>query len=641
MTTQPPPQPAAVWKTLARLMAAPGRAHMRIWTPDTDKFSQTRPLRDKLPTRPAAVYLYNKRRTRLLAMDFDTKRGGYAAVERDLTQAVTWITQCGGATVTDRSATGGRHLLVPLAIGTSASFDEITRLMRLLAARLPTLDINPNLGPTEGCLTPPGSPCKQGGYRQLDGTLQAAHNAFTTRSAPDLLPQLHLLLGTLTPNPHTPTPGRTHPTPSYTIGDGDNQRLAPAYVRHDPLPAAVHNFATHGTLAPGDRTWPTPSEARMSVIAHAVWRGHSQASITALIAPGRPWHNGLGAAYQRYRHHTHAAINRDVTKAIHWLINNPLKHQPPQHKTKYTQGGPGGGTGPEHIRKWLANAYAWADQEFRGQRYRWTVHCVLQSLAINAVRAGQTINGTPVVGVGGRALSLACGLLSPDTIWRVLRDLRDRPGSPVTHIRPAIGVEADWYALTRQNVVESDPVRLQRARVEDVHPAWFVLGHHHRRAYELIAHHGLTRKDSLCAAARVSTSTLNATISTLATAGLLTSTGRGSVAVGPVSLDDIAAAHHLDDVRHARIAEYRVERQLWRAWLHAREAQREHPTPSTDQHEPTATTMSPYDGALEQAYLQSVMATGPPDHAGDDHDAELDQAIKAVMSLLGGRVLAA
>jgi hypothetical protein len=269
------------------------------------------------------------------------------------------------------------------------------------------------------------------------------------------------------------------------------------------------------------------------------------------------------------------------------------------------------------------------------------VHCVLQSLAINAVRAGQAINGTPVVGVGGRALSLACGLLSPDTIWRVLRDLRDRPGSPVTHIRPAIGVEADWYALTRQNVVESDPVRLQRARVEDVHPAWFVLGHHHRRAYELIAHHGLTRKDSLCAAARVSTSTLNATISTLATAGLLTSTGRGSIAVGPVSLDDIAAAHHLDDVRHARIAEYRAERQLWRAWLHAREAQREHPTPSTDQHEPTNTTMSPYDGALEQAYLQSVMATGPPDHAGDDHDAELDQAIKAVMSLLGGRVLAA
>jgi hypothetical protein len=640
MATPTPPQPAAVWKTLARLIAAPGRAQMRIWSPDTDKFSQTRPLRDKLPNRPAAVYLYNKRRTRLLAMDFDTKRGGHAAVERDLTQAVTWITQCGGTPVTDRSTSGGRHLLVPLAIGTSASFDEITRLMRLLAARLPTLDINPNLGPTEGCLTPPGSPCKQGGYRQLDDTLQAAHDAFTTRSAPDLLPQLHLLLGTLTPNPHT-SPAHTHPTPSYTIGEGDNQRLAPAYIRNDPLPAAVRDFATHGTLAAGDRTWPTPSEARMSVIAHAVWRGHSHASITALIAPGRPWHNGLGAAYHRYRHHTHAALNRDITKATTWLINNPLKDQPAQHKMKYTQGGPAGGTGPEHLRKWLANAQAWADQEFRGQRHRWTVHCVLQSLAINAVRAGQTINGTPTVGVGGRALSLASGLLSPDTIWRVLRDLRDRPGSPVTHIRPAIGVEADWYALTSQNIVETDPVRLQRARVEDVHPAWFVLGHHHRRAYELITHHGLTRKDSLRAAARISTSTLNTTISVLATAGLLTCTGRGTVGAGSVGLDDIAAAHHLDEIRQARIAEYRAERDLWRAWLQARETQHGHPTAAADQQESTATTTPASDAAFEQAYLESVMATGPPDHPDNEHTAELDQAIQAVVLLLGGRLLTA
>jgi hypothetical protein len=112
-----------VWKTLARLIAAPGRAQMRIWSPDTDKFSQTRPLRATLPTHPAAVYLYTKRRTRLLPMDFDTKRGGPAAVERDLTRR-RLITQCGGVTITDRS-TARRHLLVPLAIGTTASSGEM------------------------------------------------------------------------------------------------------------------------------------------------------------------------------------------------------------------------------------------------------------------------------------------------------------------------------------------------------------------------------------------------------------------------------------------------------------------------------------------------------------------------------------
>ena len=614
---------------------------MRIWSPDTDKFSQTRPLPATLPTHPAAVYLYNKRRTRLLPMDFDTKRGGSAAVERDLAQAVAWITQCGGVTVTDRSTSAGRHLLVPLAIGTTASFDEITRLMRLLAARLPTLDITPNLNPTQGCITPPGSPCKQGGHRQLDGTLQAAHEAFTTRSAPDLLPRLYVLLGALTPHPHRGdrTPSAT-PATSYTIDEHDNQRLAPAYVRHDPLPAAVENFATSGILHAGDRTWPTPSEARMSVIAHAVWRGHSPASITALIAPGRPWHDGLGAAYRRYHHHTAAALNRDFTKAISWLIENPLKDRPPQHRTKYTQGGSCRDPGPQHLRHWLANACAWADQEFRGQRYRWTVHCVLQSLAINAVRAGQTVNGTPTVGVGGRGLSLAAGLLSPDTIWRVLRDLRERPGSPVTHIRPAIGVDADWYALTRHNRVETNPVRLERARVEDVHPAWLVLGHHHRRIYELVAHHELTRTDSLRAAVCVSASTLNASIATLTTVGLITRTGRATVGIGRVSLDDVAAAHHIDGIRQERIAEYRAERQQWRAWLEARDAHRAWPTPAANQEYPTAGTMPTHDTAAEHAYLESVMATGPPEDPYAEHALELD-AIDAVVSLLGGRLLPA
>ncbi|CQD24146.1 hypothetical protein BN1232_06073 [Mycobacterium lentiflavum] len=144
MTSPASTQPAAVWKALAREVAAPGRTRMRVWSPETDKFSHTAPLRASLPTRPAAVHLYTNGRTQLLPMDFDTKRGGQAAVDADVAQAINWVTQCGGVTVTDRSTSGGRHLLVPLAIGTSASVEEITLLMRLLAARLPTLDITPN-----------------------------------------------------------------------------------------------------------------------------------------------------------------------------------------------------------------------------------------------------------------------------------------------------------------------------------------------------------------------------------------------------------------------------------------------------------------------------------------------------------------
>ena len=90
----------------------------------------------------------------------------------------------------------------------------------------------------------------------------------------------------------------------------------------------------------------------MSVIAHAVWRGHTLATITALIAPGRPWHQGLGAAYRRYHHHTHAALARDFHKALTWLSTNLAKDRPPQHKSISTQGGQQAGYESPQLRRW-------------------------------------------------------------------------------------------------------------------------------------------------------------------------------------------------------------------------------------------------------------------------------------------------
>lgn len=630
MTSPPQTHPTAVWEALAREIAAPGRPRMRLWSPATDKFSDTAPLRASLPSRPAAVHFYtHQRRTHLLVLDFDSKRGGQAAVDADLALAISWITQCGGVIVTDRSTSGGRHLLVPLAIGTSASVEEITLLMRLLAVRLPALDVSPALNPTQGCITPPGSPCKQGGYRILDGSLHAAREAFTTRSAPDLLPRLYVLLGALSP---TPDPLRSRTTPgagSATTGEGEHLRLAPDYVRHDPLPAAVAAFATRGLA--NDRRWPSPSEARMSVITHAIWRGHTISSLRELTAPGRPWHPGLGVAYQRYGHHADAALTRDFTKALSWLAQNLPKDRLPQHKIQNSQGGTPSGAGSALLRRWLANATAWADREFRGQRYRWTVHAVLQTLAVHAHRAGRTINGTPVVGVGGRALSLSSGLLSPDAMWRVLRDLKERPGSPIAQIRVAQGTEPDWFALTSQNIVETDPVRLQRAKVQAVHPAWSVIGHHHRRVYDLVVDYGLTNRTDLQAAAQLSKSTVNTTIIELAVAGLIKVAGRGTVEKGPVSLDDIAAAHELDEVTRLRIAEYRAEREQWRQWLET--PQRRAGEIDWASTVTVHTITIPKDHAIvEEAYLDSVLSTGPPPNNEDD----FSRAIALVGEVLGG-----
>jgi hypothetical protein len=615
---------------------------MRVYNRDSGKFSDNARLTSTLPSRPAAPYLYTTAgRTHLLALDFDDKRGDRAAVDADVATAAEWIVRCGGVIVTDHSPTG-RHLLVPLAIGTTASAAEISHLVRLLGARLPTLDITPNTNPASGCLSAPGTPLKTGaGYRQLDGPLSAAVEAFTTRSAPGMLPRLYELLGALKPRPRAneaTDPIREKPAigvAAFCIGEGDQQRLAPAYVRADPMHPDITAYAQRGVMPTGQRQWTSHSEARQSVLTAAIARGHSLATITALIAPGAPWHHGLGQAYIRYRHGADKALDHDFHNALHWLCTNTLKYRPPQHERKYTQGGNEltGPRGPLSLREWLAHALRWADGEFAGKRYRWTVHAVLQTLAWHAYSCGEQTSGTWVVGVGGRSLSLGTGLLSEDAVWRVLRDLRDRPGAPLILTRKAVGTEADAYALTMHTATGDQAGLADRVRVEPVHDAWSVAGHHLRRIYELIAYHGLTSKADVYAAAAVSRTAGDDAVIALEVLGLIRRTGRGTVATGTVTLDDLATAHHTDDVRQERTARYRTERNQWREWLDNRDQAR------ADAHMNAIDELNPVESPdVDRTFWETVMATGPP--RGPESDPELE-AIELVAELLGGRVITA
>ena len=238
-----PASPAATWKALAHLIAA--RPKIRVWDPATNKFDRTKDLTSRLPHVPAAVLIYQHNRTHLLVLEFDTKRHGQHTVDADFTRALSWITDAGGLAVTDQSTSGGRHILVPLAIGTTATLAEIIHLMRLLEARLPSLDKTPMTNPKTGCITAPGSPCREGGHRILDGPLPAAIDAFTTRSHPGLLPRLNVLLGALHPSPTSkPTP----PAPEATTGTGPHTRLRPEYTRTTDLPDRITAYATTGQL---------------------------------------------------------------------------------------------------------------------------------------------------------------------------------------------------------------------------------------------------------------------------------------------------------------------------------------------------------------------------------------------------------
>ena len=262
VTAPPPASPAATWKALAHLIAA--RPTIRVWNPDTDKFDRARHLTSRLPQHPAAVLLYQHGRTPLLALDFDTKHHGQDVVDADFGRALSWITEAGGVAVTDRSTSGGRHILVPLAIGTTATLAEIIPLMRLLEARLPSLDKTPMTNPKTGCITAPGSACRQGGHRVLDGPLAAAIDALTTRSEPSLLPRLHMLLGAL-PSPacrrpvrrrHTQrrpatTPASTPPTPATLPCRRASPTTPPPATSPPTAPGAA-------TPKPANPSWPTP-----------------------------------------------------------------------------------------------------------------------------------------------------------------------------------------------------------------------------------------------------------------------------------------------------------------------------------------------------------------------------------------------
>ena len=649
MTAAVSASPASVWKALARRLSQPGRARMKVFDADTKAYQKTRLITDKLPSAMAAVYLYNKRRTTLIALDFDSKVHGSEQVDADVEQARSWLSACGARMVSDRSTNGGRHLLIPLAIGTTASFDELQPLLRQLKARLPSLDITPMQNAAEGCISVPGTPCR-GGYRALDGSLIDAVNDLTERSSPTLLPELHALMGTVPASPaaaRAPASGKA----AHTTGNGDDERLVERYRWTKPLPADVADFASQGTIkcpVEGQRKkrrkpgcFDSPSEARMSVVFHAVLRGYSLADLRVVSRPGQHW-SGLGDSYRKkYGRKADDQLARDVRQVLDYTAVLAAKTNRSAHRSNYPQGGIEGAGRPGD---WLAYAWAWADHEFSGSPMRWTVRDVFQALAVKAVLAGTVKAGIPVVGVGGRSLSLSSGLMAPTTVFEVLRRTRDMVGSPIVLVRPRVGREADFYALTATNPDGLTPVSRDRVAVRDVHPAWSILGRQHRFIYQLITETGLTRPADIYAAARVSARSGQLTLAALATAGLIIRVGR-SVGPGLVSLDDIAAAHHLDATMAERIARFRRERAAWHDWLDLQDQLRGLAAPE-DAGAPSLASAAP-DLADQDEYLAAVLAHGPPAAADEPgppqarlQDRDEADAIQLLESLLGARILA-
>lgn len=593
-----------VWRRLAPLIAA--RRSMRICD-DTGKFATARTLATRLPASPAAVPLYASGRAVVLALDFDSKGTTPAAVDADVDRVLGWIRESGGRAVTDRSTSGGRHVLIPLAHSTPIEVADIRMLMNLLSERLTTLDPTPMLNAATGCITPPASACREGGHRLLDCTLDEAVDTFAVRSAPGFVAKLTATLGGASDHHRQSSIVRTVAA-SLSCGDrivgvgDDKRRLHPLYCQSSPIPPSVAAFAAGGKI---DRQrWRTHSEARQSVITHAVLRGSCLADIRSLI--DTPEWAGVRSAYERYGRAFEDSLSRDVTKALTWSAQVAEQFRQPTHKQRLT-GGIGSSSETRPHRRWLCHARRWAQQEFSGQRVCGTVLVVLQALAYSAVTAGSITQGVPTLAVGGRSLSHAAGLISETAVWNVLRLLREREGSPLLLTYPGSGKEADRYALTTPKGVPQ-PTRsaIEHTTIEMVHPAWRVLGLGAKRVHDFVEANPNLRVQQVIAELGLPQSTGYDVVASLRVAGLLT-VENTLLVKGPTDLDSIAAAHGLEHIKRERIIRHRAERIVWHFWL-----ENHFGYAHADRTTGDATLSAVVEQADLPQYWQAIMTAGPP-----------------------------
>ncbi|MDZ7931901.1 MAG: hypothetical protein U5N21_18330 [Rhodococcus sp. (in: high G+C Gram-positive bacteria)] len=593
-----------LWHRFAPAIAA--RRSMRLYDPTTRKYVSAGPLTVRRPALPAAVPLFSRGRAAVVALDFDTKHHGHASVVADTQRLLAWLAECGGRAVVDESTSGGRHVLIPLAPGKTVTADEVRPLLRLLAARLPTLDITPMTNDATGCITVPGSQCKEGGYRTLiDLDPATASDILTVRSDAGTLVRLEALLGGTGRASTNPIDAhiRAETSAERVVGGSDSARLHPRLCRSTPPPRSVVDFARTGRI--DSRRWPSRSEARQSVVTHAVLAGASAADIVARVT--EPAWEGVRAAYARYAE-PERAIRRDVARALDWAASTlPDSVRDTGHKQKHT-----GGTPDPVIRLWLTHAQTWVASAFLQRRDRWTTHAVVQALAWAAAVSGQIVEGVPTVGVGGRSLSIAAGMLPESTVWSVLERLREMEGSPLLLIERGVGQNPDRYALVPIHAGRSGSIDPEEGptAVESVHPAWSVIGWRHRILYDAVvdAPEPLS-PDQLFTAVGVGRTSGYEALLDLRIAGLLR-VENAQIGVGPVELDDIGHRHGLTSAVRARVVRHRAERIVWREWLAAREEARTPPEPNravfsiADDH--------PADPP-DHDYILAVMNTGPPD----------------------------
>ncbi len=579
-----------------RVSADGGRSYPR---------SRERQLPAAVPDQPAAVRIYDQQgEARCLPADLDIGRGGPGQVLKDLARLRGLIERCGGRVITDRSPNGGQHLYVPWR--DSVPFHELRPVMIALAALLPSLDVQPAINLLSGCLRPPGSRHKSGGWQELTTPLVESQSIARDGNPPSVWVALQTLLSALeqpgqlaastlsgaTPS-STPVPRRPIglALPAGAAGSaGPHERRA--HQEHLALPKKARaltpdtlRIAQHGEY---DKTrYGTPSQARQRVLAAAAGGGWHYIDLLEHLQTGR-W-PGLAGFYARYRPAARPErLAADWISAVTWLRVTdaqrsgpalpacaPKSHtrEPATHRGGSSAGGGRTLTSVGRTGRQTSEEYqfvrTWWNVARRAERARYTGRAgFTRRLLLRAVANAAQKKGSRYLEFGCRSLSLAMGV-DHSTTAAALRALRQEEDPLVVLLEDRRGVRGDLYELTLpEEYADTIDRRDWRAgKIEAIHPVFRALGLTVAFIYEELDAAASTSFD-LADLAMTSLRASQKALLVLSQHGLATKTNAGWVR-GAACLDQVAVQLGVPKVLEEIQAGHQKQRREWRALLGA------------------------------------------------------------------------
>ena len=542
-----------------------------------------RPLADRLPATPAAVMLWDHtRRLPVLALDFDAKNGhGPRTAQRDAQDALRLLSEIGLHPVADRSPSGGWHVYARLPHPAAAW--DVRQVATALGRRWPSLDPSPLLNIDHGCIRPPGSPHKTGGYQRLTGSLQDAVTAL--RADPD--PQAWARLRDRT--------GAAHTAPD--TAPADQLGTAAVGVTRRQIAVAADTLARTGQHP--HRGFDSPSEARYSVICSAVAAGWALADVETALQGTWTWlRDSYGTKHR-------SALLRDWRKAQNQRTQNVGKRtvRIPNTSQQIHRGGTPNPVLPDsddiHLALRRFTTYTRHHARAHGHSP------VLRAITESVIWAGH-VQGRTLINIGVRALAEQAAV-SFVTVAAALHTLAE--DGLIQRLSTGRGPDADVWRL---NTELADHHRPARGRRVGLRPVFRILGRHLAgEVYESLkdATGALTARE-IALQLGYSRQRVTEALQLLAGWRLATVTPHTGWTLGPADPTELARRLGGWTDWHNQHTRHQQQRAHWRAWLER------HRSPTID---PGQLLIDEIDAALnadEHAWIaEYANGTSPPEPA--------------------------